>query len=100
MGDKGAGLALREGGTHSGAGRVGGKGAGRGVGRAGEGCPPEGPGEVVTGTKRGLGPSAEPLPGSGGPEPGKPGRRGPEGQGQLLWRRGWPGLGLGREAGR
>lgn len=65
MGDKGAGLALREGGTHSGAGRVGGKGAGRGVGRAGGGCPPEGPGEVVTGTKRGLGPSAELLLGSG-----------------------------------
>lgn len=73
VGGTGAGQALRVGGTSSGAGREGGSGAGRaagkgavwGVGRAGGGCLPEGPGEVAKGTRRGLGPSAEPLPGSG-----------------------------------
>lgn len=73
MGGKGAGWALRADGISSGAGREGGSGVGRAggreawrdVGRAGGGCLPEGLGEVVTGTRRGLGPSVEPLPGSG-----------------------------------
>lgn len=43
----------------------GGTGAGPGEGTAGGGCPPGGPGEVVTGKRRGRGPSAEPLRGSG-----------------------------------
>lgn len=42
-----------------------GKGAGLGVGRASGGCLPEGPGEVVMGMTRGLGPSVELLLGSG-----------------------------------
>lgn len=73
MGGKGAGPAPRVGGTGSGAGmeggsgagRAGGTGAGQGAGRVGGGCLPEGPGEVVTGTRRGRGPSVEPLLGSG-----------------------------------
>lgn len=93
MGGRGAGWARRVGRAGSGAGtegesgvwRVGGKGAWLGVGRACGDCLPGGPGEVVMGRRRGRGPSAEQLQGSGELELGKPGCRGSGRHGQLLW---------------